>query len=119
MDIGRERPTDAQPIGSRLLLADAPLLRATGLHHRQSVDQVRPDRSRLHLDHSARCVEIENPIKAAHIEEKRALSELLASHRVTSARDANALIAAIRLSDGRLQVDERCGSNDAFNIGRI
>ncbi len=110
MGVRRQCTSDAQPVRSGLLLADAPLVRRPLLRVHQMAHQLGPLDSRLDVDQTAGGVEAEHPLHRPHVDERRFAAELLPSHGVPAARNTQraALLAGApdelhhRVGRGRL-----------------
>ena len=115
--VARQRAAEAQAVGARLLLDDAPTL-IVGVTHGTRISRIRygtrisrivwvgvrvslravqvfenggPEDAALDGDEPALGVEGEHPVERARVDEHAGLAELLAAHRVASTRDRHRL----------------------------
>ncbi len=109
MDIGRQRAAEREPIGSGLLLDDAPLWRLALLHGDEAIHQLGPLDAGIGLDDAALGIQAKLAPHRARIDHDRTAGELLAAHGMTAARDRNRLSVAPGGLDGgsqrRLRLD--------------
>jgi hypothetical protein len=117
--VAGERAGEAQAIGSRLLLNDAPRAASARLPPLQFLEQLRPLDTAFQVHDSALVVEAEHPVQAAGIDQQHVLAELLPAHGVTSPCDTDgaALHAGLRHSVGQLLGAGR--PDDASDAGRV
>jgi hypothetical protein len=90
--------------GAGLLLDDAPGPPAFTLHGKKAVHQLGPLDSRLRFDDPALGVELEYFSHGARVEQDSAIGELLATHGVAAAANANRLALRAR---GRQRLAQR------------
>ena len=83
MDVRGHGAADAEIVGTRLLLPDRP---GSGC---EGVDERRPLDAGLDLDQPALLVDREDPGERSRVEQDTARAELLAAHRMPSARDGH------------------------------
>ena len=110
--VARQRAAEAQAVGARLLLDDAPLARHVALRALEVFEQRRPQDAALDGDEAALGVEGEHPVERARIDEHAGLAELLPAHRVASAGDRHRLAVATGPRHGRCQFAHRARPDD-------
>ena len=88
-------------LGTGLFLTDAPLSCPAGLPFQEPVDKRRPGRAGLHMHDAALLVQAHDLAHAAHVQVQRVFAELLPTHAVARASDADRLLRSRRLSDQR------------------
>ena len=94
-----------------LLLNDAPRARLRRACPRQMSDELGPLNPGLDRDQTPLEVEIDDAIEIREIDEQPARAELLATHRVPAAADAQSEPHFPRRPDGGLQVGDGCRPN--------
>src|SRR5438552_1281159 len=100
MRVARQRTRDAQAVGARLLLIDAPLpLGALRLLAVQELEQRGPLDAALDGDGARVRVEVQHAIQIARVDEHRVLGELLTAHGMTAARDRDRSSLPARAGD--------------------
>ena len=103
VDVGRKRAADREPIGAGLLLRDSPLAGLPGAGPEQVVDELGPVDPRLDGHESTFVVEFKDTRQARHVEKNSPVAELLAAHRVASARDADPIAGGRGVAHDMLQ----------------
>jgi hypothetical protein len=99
-----QEAADAQTIGAGLFLIDPPLLCLSFLSSRELLDQLRPLHARLDIDHAFLCIETQESIQRAGVDENGRITELLPAHRMPAACDADRSASRTRAHDGGLQL---------------
>src|SRR5207249_5117086 len=112
VDVGRQRPRQADAVHARLLLPDRPRLGLTDLLALEVADQLRPFDAALDLDLSSLPVEAHDAVEGLHVEQDRVGAELLAAHRVPAASHADSPPLAPGGAQGGVNVVETRGLDD-------
>jgi len=108
-----ERPADAQTVGARLLLPDAPLRPFSLLCLLQMIQEFGPADSRLHGEEPVLLVERDDAVQPARVEQDGVRSELLPAHRVAAPGDADCVAFPASLGHDLLHLLHRNGRSDS------
>src|ERR1700722_15425958 len=108
--------TDANVIGTGLLLGETPLPRRTLLALKVSPDKLGPKCSRMHLYQSALRIEADDLVEPRHIDQDHVSAKLLTSHRMTAARYGQRLPGGLRCSHSGLETADAFRLQDAVDM---
>jgi hypothetical protein len=119
MRVARQRAADAETIGARLLLRDAPLSRPALLRLLEMRQQGGPLDAPFDGDDPRFFVEGDDAIERARIDQQRVSGELLATHRMTAAGDGNRAAGRDCAADRGVQSVHGLGLDDLRNPRRV
>ena len=119
MHIRRERASDAQPVGSGLLLHKRPGLLRVLLAFFEILVQLRPLDPGFNFNFAVDAIKLDDASETVHVDERRVRAELLSAHRVFAARNADRSAFRPGCTNGRLHSVSRFGSYDPMNSRRI
>jgi hypothetical protein len=117
--VGRERASESEAICARLLLGDAPLRPFPLLDALQVVHELGPLDAGLAFDQTGIRVEVEDPVHPRHVNVPAVREELLATHGMAGAGDADRTVGLAGGVDHCLEVGERGRPVERAGPGRI
>ncbi len=119
MAVGRQSPADAEPVGARLFLDDAPAAFGSMLLFPQARDEGIPEDAGFDPDQPAFCVQAENALQSAGVQSNASGKELLPARGVATAHHAEAFPGIGRRGNHSLELPKRPRRFDAGNEGKV